>query len=217
MKPLTDLIARARECLAGKSRGYVEDAKDFAEAVLVLGETNANLSAVQARCTELIHAVRAACGSRDSRQVRVAMWVEDVFGEVGLYRHERALRFIEEAIELAQAEGLTIEQVSKVAGHVFSKEKGDIAQEVGGVGITLLAYCEVVGVSADHAELTEYGRIMSLPGDYFRKRQNVKADAGIGVPVRLGNVVGCPVGRCECGAATKEEHDRREKLVVQGG
>jgi hypothetical protein len=55
---LPKLVARARECLSGKSRSYVQDAREFARAVILLEETNVNLSAVQARCTELLEEVR---------------------------------------------------------------------------------------------------------------------------------------------------------------
>lgn len=116
---------------------------------------------------------------RDNRQKAVLQWVGDTFGKPSLSTRERALRVIEEAIELAQTEGLTVEDVRSVAEHVFGKPPGDPAQEVGGLGVTLLAYCEARGISADMEERREFNRVLAVDPAHFRARHNKKADAGI--------------------------------------
>ena len=121
--------------------------------------------------------------TRDERQSIVAAWIRSTFGEVTCTREERTLRFLEEAIELAQAEGLSLEQVNRLMIHVYNKPRGVAEQEVGGVGITLLAYCECIGISADAAELLEWERVSAIDAEYFRRRHNKKADVGIAVRV----------------------------------
>lgn len=116
---------------------------------------------------------------RDNRQKAVIQWVEDTFGKSSLTTRERALRVLEEAIELAQAEGIEINQACSVAEHVFSKPPGDPVQEVGGLGVTLLAYCEARGVSADMEERREFNRVLAVDPAHFRARHNKKADASI--------------------------------------
>ncbi len=45
---------RARALLAGQSRSYVADARDFAPLVIDYAEMLSNLTTVQQRCTELL-------------------------------------------------------------------------------------------------------------------------------------------------------------------
>lgn len=122
---------------------------------------------------------------RDDRQTAVHTWVVATFGETcANSRMERAQRVLEEAIELAQAEGLVIHQVYAVARHVFDKPAGYPKQEAGGVGVTLLAYCATRNFSADEAEYREFERVQKIDPGVFRARQNVKADAGIAMHAR---------------------------------
>lgn len=117
--------------------------------------------------------------TRDERQADVYRWVGETFGLANLETQERCKRFIEEAIELCQAEGLTDAQVCSILVYVYDKEPGEVSQEVGGVGTTLLAYCEAKGISADEAEKKEFMRVLGMDPDHFRRRHNVKAEAGI--------------------------------------
>jgi hypothetical protein len=118
--------------------------------------------------------------SRARRQSQVYGWCASTFGEsVALDMVERVRRLLEEAAELAQVDGLSEDSAVKLIRHVYSKPPGKRAQEVGGVGVTLLAYCEAAGLSADYCERDEIDRILSLPHEYFRKRQNIKAAIGV--------------------------------------
>lgn len=49
-----ELRDRARALLAGQSRSYVEDARDFAPVVIDYAEMLSNLTRVQERCSELL-------------------------------------------------------------------------------------------------------------------------------------------------------------------
>ncbi len=117
--------------------------------------------------------------TRDKRQAAIGKWVRSTFGEECYTHDERIMRFLEEAIELVQTEDISIERILRLAIHVYSKPKGVPYQEIGGVSITLLAYCEFLGISADTCELTEWGHISAINPEYFRNRHNKKADANI--------------------------------------
>ncbi len=120
-------------------------------------------------------------GERDRRQSHVYAWARSTFGEDAAVPNERAYRFLEEALELVQAEGISAADVALLTVHVFQKPKGEPEQEAGGVGVTLLAYCESKGFSAEQAERLEAERVFAIDPVYFRRRHNVKADAGVAV------------------------------------
>jgi NTP pyrophosphatase (non-canonical NTP hydrolase) len=107
-------------------------------------------------------------------------WCSRTFGDaVATDPLERAARLIEEAIELVQACGLPADRVADIARHVYSKPVGEVAQEVGGVGVTLLALADVFGVSAELEERREVLRVLSKDPAHFRARQDAKAAAGV--------------------------------------
>lgn len=117
---------------------------------------------------------------RDVRQARVKQWAIDCFGyNVATDRQERALRVLEEAMELCQAENILLEQADDLLRHVYSKPTGEPQQEAAGVGVTLLAYAACSGFSADLVEQLEVERITDLPPEHFRQRQEKKAAAGV--------------------------------------
>lgn len=116
---------------------------------------------------------------RGYRQEVVYDWVKRCFGEANLVVKERALRLVEEAIELAQAEGIDVRELWTLVTYVYSKPPGTPEQEAGGIGTTLLAYAEAKGFSADDAEWNELDRILSKPVEHFRARHDKKAEAGI--------------------------------------
>lgn len=95
---------------------------------------------------------------------------------------ERIARFIVEAVELAQAEGIAAELVHRIAEVVYARPPGKPIQEVGGVSLCLLAYCEARGISADLCEADEIERVLSKDAEHFRERQREKAALGISAP-----------------------------------
>lgn len=119
--------------------------------------------------------------ARDERQRDVYNWVLSSFGPENAVVAERVLRHLEEVIELAQAEDVPKEVLQKIIDYVYGKPKGEPFQEVGGIGTTLLAYCQAKGFSADTAEETEWLRCSKIDPEYFRSRHNRKAAAGIAV------------------------------------
>lgn len=120
---------------------------------------------------------------RNERQQRAADFVAIAFGVASMAPEERAARFLEEALELVQALGMSAVDADRLLSHVYSKPRGDAVQEAGGVGITLLALASACGFSADRAERQELERVEALPVGHFRRRHNLKADAGVAIRV----------------------------------
>lgn len=120
--------------------------------------------------------------ARNQRQKDMLAWALRTFGtKTAGNPEERIRRFAEEAIELAQAAGMSQEAVADLVRYVYSRPAGDPAQEVGGVSISLLAYCELAGMSADELEQREFSRVLSKDAAYFRQRQDAKARLGVAI------------------------------------
>jgi hypothetical protein len=119
-------------------------------------------------------------------QVVVEQWVRTRFGDkvfesVG----ERTTRILEEVIELHQAEARDVVKARADAhalvDRVFGKPAGQPEQEVGGVIVTLLAYCALKGVRLDTLASQEISRITAADPRQFKAKQTAKADLGLSV------------------------------------
>ena len=85
-------------------------------------------------------------------QESVDRWLIVCFGEkIARDKVERNHRFMEESLELVQSTGCTKEEVLLLVDYVFSREIGEIEQEVGGVMNTLTALCLSHGIDMQHA------------------------------------------------------------------
>lgn len=83
----------------------------------------------------------------ESFQKRVASWAIACFGvERAEDSRERNFRFIEEALELVQANGCTKEEAQRILEYVYNRPPGELYQEVGGVAVTLAALCAAARV-----------------------------------------------------------------------
>lgn len=118
---------------------------------------------------------------RDRRQDRMEAWVAACFGPEALHPYERAERVLEEALELAQCEGVDPPRIHAIAHAVYAKPPGTPGQEIGGVATCLLAYAQSRGISADTAELRELTRITKLPPEHFRARHAAKFASGLAI------------------------------------
>lgn len=101
-----------------------------------------------------------------------------MFGPVAGERLERAARLVEEAIELAQAEGLSIETVQRIAARAYSRPAGGTLKEIGQVAITLEALAENLSVNLDAEAAREFERLLSFPKEFWQKRHADKVADG---------------------------------------
>lgn len=116
---------------------------------------------------------------RNKRQLTVNAWGVTAFGyQEANSVAQRGIRLAEEAIEAAQACGCSAEMVHRMVDYVYSRPSGELAQELGGVGITLLALAEAARLSADDEEARELLRVLSKPISHFIERNISKNNAG---------------------------------------
>lgn len=91
----------------------------------------------------------------------------------------RALRFAEEALELAQACGVSEEKAAELVRVVYSRPAGAIHQEVGGSMVTLSVLCHTIGVDLEDAFQIEIRRCLSKDPAHFAERNKEKLGLGL--------------------------------------
>jgi NTP pyrophosphatase (non-canonical NTP hydrolase) len=98
--------------------------------------------------------MRGAHVSLTSLQCQVATWMRRCFGtDPSVDTGDRAARFMEEALELAQAAGLSRDDAIALIAYVYDRPRGRVAEEVGDVLMTLCALA-----TARNVALSEEGR-----------------------------------------------------------
>lgn len=119
---------------------------------------------------------------RNIRQAGVHNWCAAAFGDDHAKSiQQRGVRMAEEAIEAAQACGVSAPMLHRLIDHIYSKAPGELSQEIGGVGVTLLALAHAANISADLAEQTEFDRVLSYPLAHFAARNEMKNSLGFNV------------------------------------
>lgn len=117
--------------------------------------------------------------ARLCRQKTVATWCINAFGvEHATSIPQRGIRLLEEALEAYQAAGATQEMAHRLVDYVFGRPVGELAQELGGVGVTLLALANAAGLIADEQEALEVARVLSKPLEVYAARNAAKDAAG---------------------------------------
>jgi len=112
-----------------------------------------------------------------SFQERVQPWMIECFGEeITLNKDERNFRFCEESLELVQAGGMTKEQVLRMVDYVYGRPVGELAQEVGGVQVTLATLCTAHNIDLNGVAETELARVWTKV-DKIRAKQAAKPNA----------------------------------------
>lgn len=91
----------------------------------------------------------------------------------------RSLRLAEEAVELAQAAGIPKDKMYDLVDIVYSRPKGELTQELGGVMMTAVVLSAVMGLDADHFFETELRRVLAKPPEHFAARNQEKLDLGL--------------------------------------
>ncbi len=98
-------------------------------------------------------------------QQDVGEWVRQCFGDqVADDRVERARRMLEEALELAYLCGLRPAEAHFMVDFTAQREQersqqADMANEVGGLAITLASLCYTYGISLDRCARSELTRV----------------------------------------------------------
>ena len=131
-----------------------------------------------ADAAKIAHAafVAAHCSSRPKKFLA---WAVSMFGPIALDRCERLSRFVEEAIELAHAEGMAEELIGKIVARVYSREAGITAKELGQAQATLETFAENIGLSADVEAAREFERVLAIPREEWERRHEAKVALGI--------------------------------------
>lgn len=127
---------------------------------------------------------------REQRQQVVVEWGARCFGvEHMADKIVRAARFFEEAAELVQAVGLSRDHALRAFDHVYGRSAGEPWQEAGGVGVTLMALCNALGLSADDCEVKEIARCLSKSPESFAARNVAKIEQ-VDAPALPAQLVG---------------------------
>ena len=114
-----------------------------------------------------------------ANQLTVERWARRVLGDdIFDNTKERALRLVEEALELAQALEVDVGDLHRLVDYVYARPVGDPAQEVAGTMVTLYAVAASAGIDADTAFENEVLRIHTPEiEEKVRRRQAEKRAA----------------------------------------
>ncbi|NNU35664.1 hypothetical protein G9X64_03955 [Rhizobium sophorae] len=97
--------------------------------------------------------------SGNSFQERVWQWIAACFPpQAHADVKERTHRFLEEALELAQANGCSRQDAQDLVDYVYGRAPGELAQETGGTLVTLAALCNANGIDMEEAGQRELDR-----------------------------------------------------------
>jgi len=105
-------------------------------------------------------------------------WAHSTFGNVAADRRERSARIVEEACEVAQADGVDPAMLHAIIDRVYSRPADTANRELGGLLVTVFARCGIDGW--DPAEILdrEVARVISKPRDHWRGKHDAKVSAG---------------------------------------
>lgn len=127
-------------------------------------------------------------------QRRVQPWMLACFGaEISADRLERGDRLLEEVLELLQSGDYPRERIASLTDYVWSRPAGEPAQEVGGVMVTLAAYCLAHSLDMHEAGEMELARIWTKV-EAIRAKQAAKP-TGSALPVAVEPAPPPPAGK----------------------
>lgn len=115
----------------------------------------------------------------NARATAILDWAVKTFGRVADNRHERAMRFIEEATELVQSCGLSRETVAAITERAYSRRAGELRKELAQAGLTLEALAAHLGFDLSAAISDEFNRVREVPQEEWDRRHAAKTAIGI--------------------------------------
>ena len=126
-------------------------------------------------------ALRQTRNVRNGRQKGLLEWAVNTFGEEANDPRMRAVRFLEEALELFQAiyGGAGQSLAEELLKYVYGRPVGEIAQEIGGVTVTLAMLAASLDASVDELELREIERVLHKDRANLRAKEADKKAAGL--------------------------------------
>lgn len=116
--------------------------------------------------------------NRDARQTLIRKWAIAAFGhDEATSIPQRGVRLLE-AIEAAQAAGVTAEMAHELVTYVFKRPPGELSQEFAQVSLTAMLLADAATVSIEAVECAEIARVLAKPVKHFTERNLAKNAAG---------------------------------------
>lgn len=164
--PAADVVERLQ-----RNAGWRNEQRQTVTDPALLTEAADEITRLRAENTELQRRLDEAVGFQQG----VDQWMDSCFGEpIKSDSLERADRFTEESLELAQAiPGFTAERAHALVDYVFNRPIGELRQEVGGTIVCLAALCNTFGISIQEEANRELARIWTKV-DQIRSKQAAK-------------------------------------------
>lgn len=107
-------------------------------------------------------------------QARAELWLHACFGEqLSNDLSQRSHRFLEEALELVQASDIPATEAYQLVDYVYGRPIGQKNQEVGGVMLTLAAYCLASKIDMNECAEIELDRVWTKI-ELIRQKQAAK-------------------------------------------
>lgn len=153
--------AQALELAAKQFREYEQHHQEQADAIHPDGWIDKKMeqerkAATNRQMAEMCDEVRLSTPF----QLRVRTWVLKCFGQTAaLNETERGDRLLEEVFEMLQANGYDFDRIGQLRDYVAGRPAGTVSQEVGGVALTLFAFCNAIQVDLGAAAEAELARV----------------------------------------------------------
>ncbi len=169
------MSCRCTNCTTTKNNELAWENAQLRQELLTVKET---LERARFQANEYLEQVRTAT-LPGYAEVRAANWVVNRIGEDHMQPRERAMRLLEEAIELAQAEGISGDQARQQVAYVYGRPLGNAYQEAGGVAVCLLAWCAGRRQRFIDVTMAELERIEAKSAEAIRGSLARKADSDL--------------------------------------
>jgi NTP pyrophosphatase (non-canonical NTP hydrolase) len=91
----------------------------------------------------------------------------------------RSLRLAEEAVELCQALNVPKEKLEDLIQIVYSRPKGEVVKELGGVAMTATVMAASLGKDLDAFLFDEFRRVLQKSPEHFAQRNQEKLGLGL--------------------------------------